>query len=170
MLWVTFDYLDKSCSTFPLISEDVGMGTGWGTWCVCSPGGRQYKCTGCIPGPSPKLGATCLHENTSCHCINTLREMENIWALCYIWKRSQSWEEHPHKIKHLYRIFLFWQSLTSLVFPLQQNLHSGLWSPFEVKFTEAQASRRSPDPGWSGPVGPRPALLSRTLVDWMPLL
>lgn len=67
------EYLDRSCSTSPLASEDAGTGTGWGTWCVCSPAGRQYKCTGCIPGPSPKLGATCLHESTSCHCINTLR-------------------------------------------------------------------------------------------------
>lgn len=68
-----FDHLDKSCSTFQLISQDVGTGTVWDTWCVCSPGGRRYKCTRCIPGPSPKLGATCLHASTSCRCTNKLR-------------------------------------------------------------------------------------------------
>lgn len=117
VLWVMLNYLDRSYSTFLLISGDAGTGTGWGMWCVCSPGGHQYKCTGCIPGPSPKLGAICLHGSTSCHCINTLREMENIWALCYIWKRSWSCEEHVYKItkKHLCWIFC----LTFLVFPLQ---------------------------------------------------
>lgn len=64
-------------------------------------------------------------------------------------------------------IFLFWQSLTSLVFPLQQNLHGGLWSPFKVEFTETRASRRGP--GCSGAVGPHPALFSRALINRMPL-
>lgn len=66
------NYLDKSYSTFLLISEDADMGIGWGTWCVYSPGGHRYKCKGCIPGLSPKLGATCLHGSMSCHCINML--------------------------------------------------------------------------------------------------
>lgn len=165
MLRVMFDYLDMSYSTVLLASEGAGMGTGWGMWYVYSPGGRQYKCTGCIPGPSPKLGATCLHESTFCHCINTLWEMENIWALCCIWKQSWSCEEHVYKIKHLYRIFC----LTSLVFPLQQNLHGGLRSSFQVKPTEVQAPGRRPDLGWSRTVRPPPALLSRTLINWMPL-
>ena len=64
------------------------------------------------------------------------------------------------KSKHLYRIF----GLTSLVFPLQQNLHGGLRGSSQVQLAEAQASGGRPDLRWSGPVGARPALLSRTLI------
>lgn len=65
-------FLDTTCSTFPPFSRGVGTGTAWDTRCVCSPGGRRYKCTGCIPGPSPKPGARRLRASTSCRCINKL--------------------------------------------------------------------------------------------------
>lgn len=107
-----FNYLDRSCSTCPLTWEDAGTGTGWGTWCVCSPGGRQYKCTGYIPGLSPKLGATCLHESTSCHCINTLREMENIWVFFAL--HMETIANTSVKSSTYTRSFVFLQSISPL--------------------------------------------------------
>lgn len=155
--WVTSDHLDTSYSTFQLISKDTGTGTGWGRWCVCSLGDHHYTCKWCIPGPFPRPDATCLHESRSCHCTNTLREREHVWA--------PGCREHGSKFKHPYWIF----SLTSLVFPLQQNLHGGLWGTFEIELTEAEASGRDPDLRGCEVVGPGPVVFCRALIHRMPL-
>lgn len=78
-----------------------------------------------------------------------------------IFKRQCTWE-HP--------LTCYFESLTSLVFPLQQDLHSGLSGPFQVQLAEAQASGSRPDSGWGSRVRMHPELLSSTLVDGVPLV
>lgn len=168
-----FEYLDKSCSTSPLASEDAGTGTGWGTWCVCSPAGRRCKCTGCIPGPSPKLGATCLHESTSCHCINTLRRNgKHLSIVLHVETIADFCEEHLHKIKYLYRIS-FVLTKSHLV-GVSAAAESSRWSPKPlwgwVYWGSGLWEKSWPWVEWHGRTAPCPALqntgpLNASFVD-----
>lgn len=56
---------------------------------------------------------------------------------------------------------------TSLVFPLQQDLHGGLRGPFQVEL--AEAPRRGPDLRGRDVVGPGPVLVCRALIHRVPL-
>lgn len=151
--WVASDHLDTSYSTSQLISKDTGTGTGRGRWCVCSLGDHHYTCTGCIPGPSPGPGATCLHGSRSCRCINTLRGREDVWG------PGSNGQTSALEIS----------CLTSLVLPLQQDLHGGLRGTLQVELAEAEASGRGPDLRGCEMVGPGPVLFHRALIHRMPL-
>lgn len=60
-------------------------------------------------------------------------------------------------------------SLTSLVLPLQQDLHGGLRGTFQVELAQAEASGGGPDLGGGEVVGPGPVLFHRALIHRMPL-
>lgn len=70
----------------------------------------------------------------------------------------QNWVPHVSM-----RVCLSIVQTSSLVFPLEQDLHSGLGASFEVEF--AQTLGRGPDPGCNGTVRTRPDVLPWTLVQ-----